>query len=250
MGVVAIIPARYASTRLPGKPLLAETGKPLIQHVVEMVRKARGVERIVVATDDERIARAVRQFGAEAVMTSANCRTGTDRLAEAASLLALAAEDIVVNVQGDEPEMPPECVDLLVETLKTGEAPMATLVTTLAGSEARDPNKVKVVFDEAGRALYFSRAKIPHDRDGAGGVDYFLHLGVYAYRAGFLKVFAAMESTPAEQAEKLEQLRALERGYDIAVGVVDYEGAGIDTPEDYAGFVRRTKETSRKGQER
>jgi len=241
MAVIAIIPARYASTRLPGKPLLAETGKPLIQHVVETVRKARSVERIVVATDDERIARAVRDFGAEAVMTSANCRTGTDRLAEAASMLGLANDDVVVNVQGDEPEIPPECVDLLVETLQAGDAPMATLATTLTEPEAGDANKVKVVFDESGRAMYFSRAKIPHDRDGTGGVDYFLHLGVYAYRAGFLKIFAALGSTPAEQAEKLEQLRALEHGHAIAVAIVDYEGAGIDTPEDYAAFVARMK---------
>jgi 3-deoxy-manno-octulosonate cytidylyltransferase (CMP-KDO synthetase) len=235
---LAIIPARYASTRLPGKPLLAQTGKPLIRHVVEQVRKARRLDRIVVATDDQRILDAVTGFGAEAVMTSTACRTGTDRLAEAAGKLGLADEDIVVNVQGDEPDIPPECVDGLVELLEASDAPMATLATPLPADQAGNTNKVKVVLDRAGKALYFSRAKVPHDRDGTGA-SYLLHLGIYAYRVGFLRLFAALPPTPAEEAEKLEQLRALEHGYRIAVKVVDYHGIGIDTPEDYAAFVAR-----------
>ena len=241
MTAVVIIPARYASTRLPGKPLLARTGKPLIQHVVESVRAARRIERIVVATDDERIAKCVEGFGGEAIMTGADCRTGTDRVAEAAGKLALGDDDIVVNVQGDEPDMPADLVDQLVELLTESDAPMGTLAVPLPGELACDPNKVKVVTDTAGKALYFSRAAVPHDRDGTSAVRYLLHLGIYAYRAGFLKELAALPETPGEAAEKLEQLRALEHGYDIAVGIasVTYSGAGIDTPEDYDEFVRR-----------
>ena len=241
METVVIIPARYGSTRLSGKPLLAQTGKPLIQHVVEAVRRAGKIGRIVVATDDERIARAVQAFGGQAVMTGAACRTGTDRLAEAAARLRLDDQDIVVNVQGDEPEMPPECVDRLVELLQSSGAPMATLAAPLAADLADNPSKVKVALDRNGRAMYFSRSRIPFDRDGTGQVRYLLHLGIYAYRAGFLKLFASMPPTPAEESEKLEQLRALENGYAIAVAVVDYQGCGIDTPDDYAAFVAKMK---------
>ena len=241
MSAIAIIPARYASTRLPGKPLLAETGKPLIQHCVESARAARLIERVVVATDDKRIAGAVAAFGGEAVMTGAECRTGTDRLAEAAGKLGLAAETIVVNVQGDEPEMPGGCIDTLVKLLEGSGAPMATLATPLAAAQAADPNNVKVVLRGDGRAMYFSRAPIPFDRGCAGIAEYLLHLGIYAYRVSFLKQYTSLDPTPAEQAEKLEQLRALESGFDIAVGVVDYDGRGIDTAEDYARFVARVK---------
>jgi 3-deoxy-manno-octulosonate cytidylyltransferase (CMP-KDO synthetase) len=235
----AVIPARYASKRLPGKALLSETGKSLIVHVMESIRPAKRVERIVVATDDERIVRAVESAGGEAVMTSADCRTGTDRVAEAAGMLGLPNEAVVVNVQGDEPEFPPSCVDAVVELLEGSDAPMATLATPMAPQEAEQLNLTKVVRDRDGHALYFSRVRIPHDRDGEGGVEYLLHHGVYAYRAGFLRMFAALESTPAERAEKLEQLRALEHGHRIAVGVVDYRGARIDTPAEYAAFVAR-----------
>ncbi len=239
MSVYAIIPARFASTRLPGKPLLAETGKPLIQHVVEAVGQSTSIERVVVATDDARIAEAVAAFGGEAVMTRADHPCGTDRIAEAADLLGLGDEDIVVNVQGDEPDVSADCLDTLVGLLTDGEAPMATLATPLATDSAGDPNKVKVVLTVHGEALYFSRAKIPHDRDGQAPVSYLLHLGLYAYRVGFLKRFASLPPTPAELAEKLEQLRALEHGFRIAAAVVDYDGAGIDTPEDYVAFVAR-----------
>lgn len=226
---------------MPGKPLLAETGKPLIQHVVEAVGQSTSIERIVVATDDARIAEAVAAFGGEAVMTRQDHPCGTDRIAEAAGLLGLGDEDIVVNVQGDEPDVSADCLDTLVGLLTGGEAPMATLATPLARDAADDPNKVKVVLTGQGEALYFSRAKIPHDRDGDSPVSYLLHLGLYAYRVGFLKRFASLSPTPAELAEKLEQLRALEHGFRIAAAVVDYDGAGIDTPEDYAAFVARVK---------
>lgn len=240
MKITVIIPARYASTRLPGKPLLAETGKPLIRHVVETVRQAQSIDAVVVATDDERIYQAVESFGGQAIMTSLDCQSGTDRLAEAAELLALDDDDIVVNVQGDEPDIPPQCVDTLVNLLQDTDSPMATLATSLQAELADDPNKVKVVLGCDGRAMYFSRAKIPHDRDGGGQVGYLLHLGIYAYRVSFLKKFASMEPTVAERIEKLEQLRALENGFNILVGVVNYDGCGIDTPEDYAAFVART----------
>lgn len=240
MKATVIIPARYASSRLPGKALLAETGKPLIQHVVESVRSAGLIERVVVATDDKRIADAVMAFGGEAVMTSDRCRTGSDRLAEAAETLGLPDDAVVVNVQGDEPEMPGECVDALVTLLEKTDARIATLATPMTPEEAAMPNLTKVVCDAAGMAMYFSRAKIPHDRDGDAGVRYLLHHGIYAYRVAFLKTYAKLPATPAEQAEKLEQLRALEHGYKIAVGVVDYRGGSVDTPAEYARFVART----------
>lgn len=239
METVVIIPARYGSTRLEGKPLLAQTGKCLIQHVVEAVSLSRKISRIVVATDDQRIFDAVTAFGGQAVMTSTSCRTGTDRLAQAAGALGLADDDIVINVQGDEPEMPPECVDLLADLLQSSDSPMATLATPLPADLVDNPNKVKVVLGKTGKALYFSRSRIPFDRDKTGKAQYLLHLGIYAYRAGFLKQFAAMPPTPAEEIEKLEQLRVLENGYSIAAAVVDYDGSGIDTPEDYAAFVAR-----------
>ena len=239
MNAIAIIPARYASTRLPGKPLLDRTGMPLIQHVVQAVGSASSIQKIVVATDDARIAQAVEAFGGNCVMTRADHPSGTDRIAESVEILSLEAGDIVVNVQGDEPEMPGACVDQLVELLDGGSCPMATLATPLSGDEADDPNKVKVVTRADGRALYFSRARIPFDRDSGRQARYLLHLGIYAYRVAFLKQYASLPPTPAEQAEKLEQLRALESGFDIAVGVTDYHGRGIDTPDDYEAFVSR-----------
>ena len=239
MNAIAIIPARYASARLPGKPLLDRTGQPLIQHVVQAVTSASSIKRIVVATDDSRIADAVEAFGGDCVMTKSDHPSGTDRIAESAEKLGLEAGDVVVNVQGDEPEMPGACVDQLVELLAGGDCPMATLATPLSNDETDDPNKVKVVVRDDGRALYFSRSRIPFDRDSSRQVRYLLHLGIYAYRVAFLKRYAALPPTPAEQAEKLEQLRALESGFDIAVGVTDYHGRGIDTPSDYEAFVAR-----------
>jgi len=240
MKIVAIIPARYASVRLPGKPLLAETGKPLIQHVVENARRIARLERIVVATDDQRIYDVVTGFGGEAVMTSAQHTCGTDRIDEAAGLLGLAGDDVVVNIQGDEPDMPPQCIGKLIETFEASGAPMATLATPITQAEAGDPNRVKVVPAADGSAMYFSRAAIPYDRDEVGA-SYLWHLGVYAYRVEFLKEFSAMTPTPAERIEKLEQLRALENGKTIAVAVVDYDGIGIDTRADYDAFVARVK---------
>ncbi|MDY7009570.1 MAG: 3-deoxy-manno-octulosonate cytidylyltransferase [Planctomycetota bacterium] len=240
MKIVAIIPARYGSTRLPGKPLLDETGKPLIQHVVETVSLAERIDAVYVATDDERIIHAVADFGGCAIMTSGGHISGTDRLAEAADKLDLDDGDIIVNVQGDEPEMSPGHIDRLVSLLIDSDCPMATLAAPLSRADAEKPDNVKVVLSSDGSAMYFSRAKIPYDRGGGG--KYLLHLGIYAYRKEFLLKFAAMPPTSAEQTEKLEQLRALESGYRIAVAVVESAGPGIDTPDDYAAFVARMKD--------
>ncbi|MCL2701641.1 MAG: 3-deoxy-manno-octulosonate cytidylyltransferase [Phycisphaerae bacterium] len=239
MSVVALIPARFASTRLPGKMLLDRTGKALIVHVLEAVRKAGGLDDIVVAADDSRIIAVVQSAGGKAVSTRVDHRCGTDRLAEAAEILRLADDDVVVNVQGDEPDMPAACIEQLVDLMRRGEAPMATLATPLPTAAAGDPNRVKVVLANNGNALYFSRSPIPFDRDAAGQTNYLLHLGIYAYRVGFLKQFTQLPPTPAEESEKLEQLRALEHGFAIRVAVTDYAGGGIDTPEDYEAFVRR-----------
>jgi len=239
--VAAVIPARYASTRLPGKPLLARTGKPLIQHVYEQVRKCGDLDRIVVATDDERIAAAVRGFGGEVAMTSPLHQTGTDRIAEAARGIDCAR---VVNVQGDEPEIDPGLISTLVGLLDNG-AEMATLATPFSNPpDAMISSRVKVVIDRHHNALYFSRSRIPY----ANGVQTpaLLHLGIYAYTKSFLMRFVALESTALEQSERLEQLRALEHGYKIKVGIVKVPSAGgIDTPEDYEAFVKRTGERIR-----
>jgi 3-deoxy-manno-octulosonate cytidylyltransferase (CMP-KDO synthetase) len=241
MRSVAVVPARFASTRLPGKPLLSETGRPLIQHVVEAAQRATRLERVIVATDDVRIAEAVAAFGGECAMTRADHPSGTDRVAEVAA--GLPEAEIIVNVQGDEPEISGEALDLVISLLEHDDgAPMATLATPIR-SEAvyRDPSCVKVVCSGLGRALYFSRSPIPLHRDGlpSDAPLGLLHLGLYAYRRDFLLKLAALPPSPLERAEKLEQLRVLEAGFPIALGIVDEPSIGIDTPEDYRRFVER-----------
>jgi len=246
MTAIAVIPARYASTRLPGKPLLRDTGKYLIQHVCERISQARSLQGMIVATDDERIAEAVRGFGGRAAMTRADHVSGTDRVAEVAAGLDA---DLIVNVQGDEPEIEPAAIDQLVGLLAAEpQVSMATLACPFAPTEdPANPNKVKVVLDRQGRALYFSRALVPYPRDTQGrptealGSGWYLHLGIYAYRRDFLLRLAKMPPTPLEECERLEQLRVLENGFEIAVGIVPQAASGIDTPEDYAAFVRRLK---------
>src|SRR4051812_26600855 len=245
MEIVAVIPARYASTRLPGKPLLADTGRPLIQHVVEAARRSRRLERVIVATDDPRIAEAVAGFGGEAVMTREDHPSGTDRVAEVAA--GLPGAKIFVNIQGDEPEISGEALDLVVSLLENDpEAPMATLATPIRDESVyRDPSCVKVVCSRRGRALYFSRSPIPCHRDGLPDPATVtppvahLHLGLYAYRRDFLLSIGTLPRSHLEAAEKLEQLRVLEAGYPIAIGIVDEPSVGIDTPEDYRRFVER-----------
>jgi len=241
---IAVIPARFASSRFPGKPLAKQTGRFLVQHVWERVRAAACLDRVIVATDDERIAEAVGSFGGEVMLTRADHQSGTDRVAEVCRDLEC---DLVVNVQGDEPEIEPATIRRLVELLEQDDrCPMATLAcpfSGIPGSDPSDPDAVKVVVDLNGRALYFSRSLIPHPPDaaaasGASGAP-LLHLGIYAYRRAFLLRLASWEPTPLEQLERLEQLRVLEHGHSIRVGVVARAAVGIDTPEDYAAFVQR-----------
>ena len=231
MNIVCIIPARYASTRLPGKPLLDLAGKPMIQRVVEQVAKASRLSRIIVATDDKRIFAAVKNFGGQACMTSPEHPTGTDRLAEVARSLPEA--DLILNVQGDEPQVPPESLDALVAAFDgCPDLPMATLMTPLAEAEADNPAAVKVVAGLDGHALYFSRSLIPYPRHPGPQNCLFKHIGVYAYRREFLLKFAALPQTPLEKTESLEQLRALEHGYRIRMIETPFQSIGVDTPED------------------
>jgi 3-deoxy-manno-octulosonate cytidylyltransferase (CMP-KDO synthetase) len=234
-----IIPARYASTRLPGKPLLDIAGQPMIARVVACAR-ASGAQRVVVATDDERIRDAVMAFGAEVVMTRADHLSGTDRLAEAITLLDLDDEEIVLNLQGDEPLMPPALIRKVADLLAA--RPAAVMATACHVITQRDdflnPNAVKVVTDREGNALYFSRAPIPWPRDIMSGqssasIKAFRHIGLYAYRAGFVARYAAWPACPLESTESLEQLRVLWQGEKIAVVEAEEAPAtGVDTPED------------------
>ncbi len=240
MRTAIIIPARYASTRLPAKPLLKETGKYLIQHVYERACESHA-DAVYVATDDPRIFNAVHEFGGLAVMTRANHPTGTDRIAEVAAHLDA---DVVVNLQGDEPLIDPSALDLLPDLLRHDpEADVATLAVPISSVEQYlDANCVKVVCDGKGRALYFSRSPIPFVRDGWPDFNrqpplFLQHLGLYAYRRDFLMRFAQLPPEPLEESEKLEQLRVLAVGKRISVGVVRHAGRGVDTPADYARFV-------------
>jgi len=302
--VIAVIPARYSSTRFAGKVLAKDTGKYLIQHTYEQACLARLPEKVIIAADDEKVVAAARTFGAECVLTSPDHQSGTDRIAEAVVKLAdsgqravdsdsreevyakrcmLNADDIVINLQGDEPEIDPDNIDYLARLLmEHPDCPMATLSADFQTVEqVADPNIVKVIVSscvvrdaycekkemdscfrrndntqyairntqyETARAIYFSRHPIPYDRDAAGVGkvgQYLRHLGIYAYRKQFLLEFTSLAQTPLEKIEKLEQLRAIENGYPILVGKVEHTCDGIDTPEQYAEFVRRCKGRAR-----
>ena len=242
-----VIPARLASTRLPRKLLLNETGKTLIEHTYRAAQRAKRPSGLCVAADHEEIAAAVRAFGGEVVMTSPACASGTDRVAEVAR--KLTDIDILVNVQGDEPELSGDAIDLVVDLLASdSDSVMATLATPIRAAEKlHDPSCVKVVFDARGRALYFSRSPLPHARDWrdelltAEPANFHQHIGLYAYRREFLLKLAELPRTPLEKLENLEQLRVLENGYSIAVGAIDEPTIGIDTPEDYRAFVERCR---------
>jgi len=286
--VLAVIPARYSSTRFPGKILAKDTGKYLIQHTYERACLAKLPEKVLIAADDEKVMAAAKTFGAECVLTSIEHQSGTDRIAEAVATIAdsgqriadsnnkekrnatrytLHANDIVVNLQGDEPEIDPANVDYLAKLLiDHPDYPMATLAAEFQNAElVADPNIVKVIVAwsvqrgadrkqrnakryplnaNCGRAVYFSRSVIPYDRDksGIGDVKHYLkHIGIYAYRKSFLLEITSLPQTPLEKIEKLEQLRAIENGYGILVGIVEHTCDGIDTPEQYAEFVRRCR---------
>ena len=232
MRTLCVIPARYASTRLPGKPLADICGKPMICRVLERASRAQKPEKVIVATDDERIYNAVRAEGGEALLTRADHPTGTDRLAEVAE--AYPEVDLIVNVQGDEPLIEPSVIDDLIVPFEMDEnLPMATVMVRMDdAAEQLNPNNVKVIVDKLGYALYFSRSLVPYPRAAAGPV--YKHIGIYAYRRDFLLRYARLEPTPLERAESLEQLRALENGYGIRVLETDCRFVGVDTPEDLA----------------
>jgi 3-deoxy-manno-octulosonate cytidylyltransferase (CMP-KDO synthetase) len=248
LAATVVIPARYGSTRFPAKILASETGKPLVQHVVDRAKRALRVREVIVATDDQRIVDALRPFETRCVMTSPAHQSGTDRIAEVARGLG---DDIIVNVQGDEPEIEPEIIDALVERLESTTDDMATAATAFReGMDVADPNLVKVVSGIDGRAIYFSRSPVPFWRDRTGGPapTYYLHLGIYAYRREFLLQFSSWPPTFLESTEKLEQLRALEHGRSIYVLTVDRATHGIDTAEQYADFVRRSQGSGARSQ--
>lgn len=225
---VVVIPAREQSERLPGKPLAEIAGKAMVVHVLERAREARGIDRVMVATDSVAIAAAVRAAGGEAVMTRRDCASGTDRCAEA--VRGLEGVEVVINVQGDEPLLDPRAVERLLEAFQDPDVEMATLARPLEEGEEENPNVVKLVRDLRGNALYFSRAPIPYQRGGS--VQALGHVGIYGYRRDFLQTFASLPPTPLERAERLEQLRALEHGHRIRVLATNYRSIGVDTPED------------------
>ncbi len=246
--IIVCIPAHYGSTRFPAKVLAKDTGKFLIQHVYEQAKLARLPDRVIIAADDKRIAEAAKSFGAECIMTNPDCPSGTDRIAEAVGGLDF---DIVVNLQGDEPEIDPANIDTVAKLLVDNpKSSMATLVAEFETKEQiADPNIVKAVVSSIkhrtssiDKAIYFSRSVIPYDRQqgGIGEVkNYLRHIGIYAYRRDFLLKITKLPQTPLEKLEKLEQLRAIENGFDILVAKVKHTCAGIDTPEQYAEFVKR-----------
>jgi 3-deoxy-manno-octulosonate cytidylyltransferase (CMP-KDO synthetase) len=239
--ILAVIPARFSSTRFAAKVLAKDTGKFLIQHTYEQACLARLPEKVIIAADDQRVVAAAETFGAECILTSVEHKSGTDRIAEAVADLDV---DIVINLQADEPEIHPDNIDYLARLLiDNPDYPMATLSAEFQNAQqVADSNIVKVITDCNNRAIYFSRFPIPYDRDksGVGNVKQYLrHLGIYAYRKQFLLKITNLPQTPLEKIEKLEQLRAIENGYKILVGKVQHTCDGIDTPQQYAEFVAR-----------
>ena len=238
MKPVLIIPARYESTRFPGKPLALINGLPMIGQVILRAGKIPGISQVVVATDDLRIAEAATAFKAEVVMTRGDHRSGTDRLAEAADLMRLTRETLVINCQGDQPFLPVKAVaDLIARHQEHPEWPMSTLIYRITNpAEIPDPKHVKTVFNQNGQALFFSRSPIPYYRDRMENPVYYKHLGIYAYTRSFLQVFASLPSGLLEEAEKLEQLRALESGYPIQVIESTQDSFEVDNPADLYSF--------------
>ncbi len=228
--VLGVIPARLESTRLPRKALALICGRPMIVWVYEGARRAAMLEQLLVATDSSEIASACRERSIPVMMTSSSHRSGTDRAWE---VITREPAEIVVNIQGDEPMINADHIDLLLRPFKESkETQVSTLKVAIDASSARDPSNVKVVTDPAGRALYFSRAQIPHDRDGTGRVQYYKHLGIYAFRAAALEKFHRLPASPLEQLERLEQLRFLENGISITVMETPQDTIGVDTEED------------------
>ncbi len=234
MKVIAIIPSRYESKRFPGKALADIEGKTMIQRVYEQAQKSDLIDGVYVATDSDAIQRSIQEMGGNVVMTSENCRSGTDRVAEAARTLELEKDDIIVNIQGDQPLLPPECLNDLVQPFFTSPGlTMATLAHGLTDEdEINDPNNVKVIIDENDFAIYFSRARIPFNRDATKTVQYHKHIGIYAYSNSFLQEFTNLPHSTLEHIEKLEQLRVIESGNKIRVTVTDHDSPSVDAPDD------------------
>jgi 3-deoxy-manno-octulosonate cytidylyltransferase (CMP-KDO synthetase) len=231
MKTIAIIPSRYGSSRFPGKPLALIAGKPMIQWVYENVNKAGFLDAVYVATDDQRIFECVENFGGNALMTASTHTCGTDRLAECAEILKLEDEDIVLNIQGDEPLINPQMVSDLYSNFKDSEVYMGTLKKLIEKDDELDnPNVVKVINDINDYAIYFSRYCLPYERDGKNAV-HFKHVGAYGYKTWFLKKYSKMEKTSLEISESLEQLRVIENGMKIKVMETKYQTIGVDTPE-------------------
>jgi 3-deoxy-manno-octulosonate cytidylyltransferase (CMP-KDO synthetase) len=230
---IAIIPARFGSTRFPGKPLTPILGRPMFWHVARRAQASSTIQAVYLATDDERIAREAKRLDIPAIMTSPEHASGTDRILEAACSLDLDQDTVVVNIQGDEPGLDPHLVDRLVEPFLQPEVQVSTAARILGPEYAEDPNLVKVVRAWTGQALYFSRAPVPHARDGQSG-DFLLHIGMYAFRLPILRRFHQLGPRPLEKKEKLEQLRLLEAGIPMHVVLTDHQCYGVDRPEDVA----------------
>ena len=231
---IAVIPSRYGSSRFEGKPLALIAGKPMIQRVYEQAQKSQAVTKTIVATDDKRIFNAVEAFGGKAVMTSNDCRSGTDRVAQTADMLNLGPDDIIVNIQGDQPVFNPLTIDEMMSPFAHDpDLVMSTLAFKIKDKrEITDPKDVKVTLDNNGFALYFSRAQIPYPRDRETKADFYKHLGFYAYKKSFLDKLVTLPTGTCEHIEKLEQLRVLEFGYRIKVVITPYDSPEIDLPED------------------
>lgn len=228
----AFIPSRFAAQRFPGKPLAPLLGRPLVLHVLDRCLEAGCFDRVLVATDDERIAGVVRAAGGEVALTPADCPSGTDRVAHAAAQLGLAGDAVVINVQGDEPAVPPAALLALVALFDDAQVDMGTLVRPLEEAERGNPNVVKVVRSEAGDALYFSRADLPYARNAEPTLRRWAHLGLYGYRARVLQRLAALPPTALERSESLEQLRALGHGLRIRCGEMTWRSVAVDVPGD------------------
>ncbi|MDY6824195.1 MAG: 3-deoxy-manno-octulosonate cytidylyltransferase [Thermodesulfobacteriota bacterium] len=243
MKVAAIIPCRFGSTRFSGKPLTPIAGTPMIQRVYERVQQAESITHTAVATDNETIFDAVAAFGGNALMTSEQCHSGTDRVAEAANQLNLATDDIVINIQGDQPLIAPETIDATAAPLLSGiDAEMTTAAFAIVDSgEITNPKDVKVVFDNKAMALYFSRSPVPLGRDAETRFDTYKHLGIYAYTKRFLDIFTRLPYGRLEDIEKLEQLRALEYGYNIKVVVTPHDSPEVDLPADIPRIEEKLK---------
>jgi len=243
--IVAIIPARWASTRFPGKPLVEILGKPIVQHVWERCREATDIDAVIVATDDKRIAEVAAKFGADVSMTKTSHTTGTDRLGEVASRLRGVSH--VINVQGDEPAIDPKLIsDLAVSLRREPRLQMITAAARFpANADLENPNQVKVIMDLNGNAIYFSRYAIPYVRNQRDAIQPMQHLGIYGYRLSFLKKFISWKPTPLELAESLEQLRALEHGTAIRVIQATKRSVGVDSPDDIAEAIRELRALTR-----